>query len=80
MMKEMDSYKFLIPGLSNLTTDSEAIVEIIVEHLEIMCEYVVYCCTQLAEGKVRYVLPKYNLTNVGFGHCILQKIISVQQL
>lgn len=55
MMSEMDCLKFLIPGLSNLTTDTEAIVEIIVEKLELMCQYVTHCCTQLCEKKVRFI-------------------------
>ena len=52
MLSELDSFQFLIPGLSNLTTDTEEIVEIINNNMEFMCTYVHHCCDQLRSHRV----------------------------
>ncbi|KAF6033081.1 NCDN [Bugula neritina] len=54
MLVELDSFKFLVPGLSNFTTDTEGIVEVVVNNLEFMCRYVEYCSTQICSGKEEY--------------------------
>lgn len=52
LLDTVDSMKFLIPGLSNFTTDTELIVEALLPQLDFLMVYITHCTKQLLNHKV----------------------------
>ena len=51
-MDNVDSFKFLVPGLSHLSTDTEQIVNVLIQQLPFITQYVEFCCTKLLSDRV----------------------------
>ncbi|XP_067946706.1 neurochondrin-like [Watersipora subatra] len=54
MLSEIDCFQFLVPGLSNLSTDTEGIVEVLIDNVDFLRTYLCYCVSQLINQKEEY--------------------------